>query len=82
MGYQAPYLMVETTEHLKYKAEMQALELAKQSSRLSEFDCYTFTATCTGKKLRNGKWWTQAQIDEHNEKLELKRKLKNQENNS
>jgi hypothetical protein len=62
-GYQAPYLMVETTEDLKYKAEMQALELAKQKTRLSSFECWTFTAYCTGKKMRNGKWLTDAEIE-------------------
>lgn len=70
MGYQAPYLLVETTEHLKYKAEMQALELAKEQTRLSDFDCWTLTAYCTGKKLRNGKWWSEAEIQAHQEKLE------------
>ena len=77
MGYHAPYLMVETTEYLKYKAESQALKFAKESSRLSDFKCYIFTAICTDKKLRNGKWYTQAQIDKHNEKLENLQKKDN-----
>jgi len=70
MGYQAPYLMIETTQELKYKAELQALELAEERSRLADFDCWTLSATCTGKKQRNGKWFTDAEINAYRDKLE------------
>lgn len=74
MGYHAPYLMVETNEYLRYKAETQALKIARELSRLSDFKGWTFTAICTERKLINGKWYSQAQIDKHNEKLEKLRK--------
>jgi hypothetical protein len=65
MGYQAPSLLIETEEFLKYKAEKEAIKLAKSMTRLSDFDCWKLTAICTEKRIRNGKWYTQAQIDAH-----------------
>lgn len=61
-GYQAPSLFIETTEKLKYKAETDAINIAKEQTRLASFESWTFTAYCTGKKLRNGKWLTDAEI--------------------
>lgn len=62
-GYQAPSLLIETYEMLKYKAEEEAIIIAKQKTRLASFECWTFTAYCTGKKMRNGKWLTGAEIE-------------------
>ena len=76
IGNQAPYLMVETTEDLKYKAELQALEFAKERSRLADFENWTMSATCTGKKLRNGKWFTDLEIETYREKMKAKAEKK------
>ena len=61
----APLIERLSRSHMK-----NFLELAKEQTRLSDFDCWTFTAYCTGKKIRNGKWWTEAEIQAHKEKLE------------
>ena len=55
-GYYAPYIIVETTEPLLYKAEAEAVAEAKERSRLSDFKEWSFEAECTGKKLVRGKW--------------------------
>lgn len=54
--YQAPYLLVETTSYLRYKAEVEAVKEAKTRTRLSVFDNWKFQATCLEKKLVNNKW--------------------------
>jgi hypothetical protein len=69
-GYQAPSLLIETTEVLKYKAEEEAIQIAKTKSRLNDFpESWSFTSYCTGKKLRNGKWLTDAEIEARKLKL-------------
>jgi hypothetical protein len=43
-GYAAPQLFVETNDDRLHKAEAEALKLAKQKSRLSDFNSWSFTA--------------------------------------
>ena len=57
IGNQAPSLFIETIEVLKYKAENEAINLAKRRSRLGDFpEIWTITAYSTNKKLVNNKW--------------------------
>lgn len=55
-GYYAPYLLVETTSYKRYEAEVEALQIAKTRSRLSDLKEWNFEAVCLEKKLINGKW--------------------------
>jgi len=65
-GYQAPYFIVETSAYLKYKAESEAISIAKERSRLSDFgNDWTFTAVCLEKKKDySGKWYVPDTIEE------------------
>jgi len=63
-GYQAPSLYVETTTHERPKAEIEALSLAKEKTRLSDFSEWTIEVVPTGRKLWNGKWLTLWEIEE------------------
>lgn len=57
-GQQAPYILVETSELLKYKAEAEAVKAAMDRSRLGDFKEWTFSATCLEKVNIRGKWLT------------------------
>jgi len=64
VGTQAPYLMVETQSYLKYEAETEAIKLAKERTRLSDFSkTWNFIPSCTDKMLYNGKWLTREEVE-------------------
>lgn len=65
-GYNAPHSLVETTEERECKAEAEAINMAKKSSRLSDFDCWELTVTNLRKKQLNGKWYTE---EEYNSRI-------------
>lgn len=63
-GGSNPSLYVETTTHERPKAEIEALSLAKEKTRLSDFSEWTIEVVPTGRKLWNGKWLTLWEIEE------------------
>jgi len=59
LGYNAPSTFIETEEHRLWKAEEEALEIAKSKSRLSDYpQSWTFSATLLDRVNLNGKWYT------------------------
>jgi len=66
-GYQAPTLYVETStpeSQKSEKAELEAIKLVKEKTRLSNFPEWEIKVTPTGRKLWNGKWLTLWEIEE------------------
>lgn len=64
MGYQAPSLYVETTTYERPKAELEALNLAKKLTRLSDFpNVWHIEVVCTERKQYNNKWLSIPEIN-------------------
>ena len=66
-GYQAPTLYVETSTpegKQPEKVEAEALKLAKEKTRLSDFPEWEIKVVPTGRKIWNGKWLTLWEIEE------------------
>lgn len=68
-GYQAPHILVETSAYLRYDAEVEALQLAKERTELSKFDCWKFSATKVDRKFLDGKWLTPQEFERAIEKF-------------
>jgi len=66
-GYQAPTLYVETSTPEGTKAEkveLEALKLAKEKTRLSDFSEWEIKVVPTGRKQWNGKWLSLWEIEQ------------------
>lgn len=65
-GYQAPSFYIETSmpEGTKpEKVELEALKLAKEKTRLSDFPHWEIGVVPTGRKKWDGKWLTLFEIE-------------------
>lgn len=72
-GYHAPYSLIETEIDREYKAEAEAINLAKIDSRLANFNCWNFIATNLHYKKLDDKWYSE---DEYLYKIQKRNKRK------
>lgn len=57
-GYCAPQMFIETENERLCNAEVEALNLAKQSSRFCDLPEWTLEVTQVNKQKFNGKWYS------------------------
>ncbi len=61
-GYTAPSQFIETEDDRLWKAEAEALKIAKSKSRLADFPQWSFSAIQLDRIKLNGKWYTPHEI--------------------